>query len=274
LQALTAALQIRQAHHQQQHEQQQQQQDGAVSKNKHCLGKDSSSSSFLGEEDPILVLVSTLHNIANVHQEAGQLSQALQVLVQAKDVLWKDVNDTEDDDGDGGDNDKDKKRRNIYLRPGVRHGGERQRRHRHPQRWHQSARLCTAMGHVYYQAEHWKDAKEAYHDALEIYERLIRPHDDNENEEQQDLLIEELLNVRADIYELNERQQQQEQEQHILFMLRQQEEEEQQQHQQQQEEEGKLEEQQLQLIDDDPRDTGCYVYHNHNKYSNKTIPLH
>lgn len=74
--------------------------------------------------DPIL---STLHNMANVHQQAGDLQQALQVFGQARDLGRLHPN-------------------NIPM-----------------------ARICVAMGHVYYEAEQWIDARDAYLDAVQLY---------------------------------------------------------------------------------------------------------
>jgi tetratricopeptide (TPR) repeat protein len=92
---------------------------------------DDPSSSSSTTDDPLLVVVGTLHNIANVQQEANQLPDALQTLAEAKHTLWNTTPGTTvvEDDGDGGDSDEESRRR--------RHLKEK---------WHQSARICVAMG--------------------------------------------------------------------------------------------------------------------------------
>jgi tetratricopeptide (TPR) repeat protein len=127
----------------------------------------------------LLVVVSTLHNIANVQQEVGNLSEALRVLVQAKHTLWNTNTTTKEAENNGHKDDCSDR-----------------------SKWHQSARLCVAMGHLYYQAEHWKDAKEAYNDAQAVYQQLLADDDGLRNE----VLIQELWNVKADLKEVEEAQ--------------------------------------------------------------------
>jgi tetratricopeptide (TPR) repeat protein len=85
-------------------------------------------------------IISTLHNIANVHQQAGQLDDALQVLGQARDLAQERFSNT-----------TSISRTMTTLIP--------------------TARLCVAMGHVYSQVEQWVDARDAYLDAIEWYRR-------------------------------------------------------------------------------------------------------
>eukprot|EP00980_Cylindrotheca_fusiformis_P008549 scaffold1813_cov109-Cylindrotheca_fusiformis.AAC.7 len=77
-------------------------------------------------------VISTLHNIANVHQQQGNLTLALEVFGNAKNRLLS--------------NSKDDSAKNPML----------------------VARICTAIGHVYYQAQQWVDSKDAYQDALNL----------------------------------------------------------------------------------------------------------
>jgi tetratricopeptide (TPR) repeat protein len=141
-----------------------------------------------------LTVVTTLHNIANVHQETGNFADALRVLALAKDMLWTTTNNNNNIDNDT---------RLSLTFP----------------RWHQSARLCTAMGHVYHQAEQWRDAREAYHDALHIYQRLVDFVDAHHTTDRprlaepspppppppRDSLVHELWAVRADLEEMETR---------------------------------------------------------------------
>ena len=90
-------------------------------------------------------IVSTLHNIANVFRDAGNPSEALRVLVEAQDTLKDSVGEVSCCP--------------IYHRQHC---------------WHQWARLSTAIGHVNFESESWRDARTAYGEALEIYEKLRR----------------------------------------------------------------------------------------------------
>eukprot|EP00535_Pseudo-nitzschia_heimii_P008051 CAMPEP_0197181686 /NCGR_PEP_ID=MMETSP1423-20130617/5898_1 /TAXON_ID=476441 /ORGANISM="Pseudo-nitzschia heimii, Strain UNC1101" /LENGTH=836 /DNA_ID=CAMNT_0042631981 /DNA_START=896 /DNA_END=3406 /DNA_ORIENTATION=+ len=98
-------------------------------------------------------MVSTLHNIANVFREAGNSTEALKMLMQAQMVI------------------RDSERE--LLRSGA--GGENSSSfHQHRNQCkHQSARLSVAIGHIYYESERWRDARDHYGDALDIYERLL-----------------------------------------------------------------------------------------------------
>lgn len=122
--------------------------------------------------DPIL---STLHNMANVHQQAGNLQQALQVFGQARELGNRQVN-------------------NMPM-----------------------ARICVAMGHVYYQAEHWVDARDAYLDALQLYRaerrlQQLQVKQQQQLQQEDDLLTaailtcqQELADVERDIHDLDRR---------------------------------------------------------------------
>lgn len=87
-------------------------------------------------------IVSTLHNIANVFRDAGNPSEALRVLAEAQQTL------------------------NVHSRNSTLH----QKHHS----WHQSARLSTAIGHVYYESHAWREARSAYGEALTTYNQLQR----------------------------------------------------------------------------------------------------
>jgi len=94
-------------------------------------------------------IVSTLHNIANVFRDAGNPTEALRVLVEAHATLL------------ASEQDSDESNTTVAFH------------HKH-HCWHQSARLSTAIGHVYYESESWKEAREAYGEALEVYDRLSK----------------------------------------------------------------------------------------------------
>ena len=86
-------------------------------------------------------IVSTLHNIANVFRDAGNPCEALRVLVEAQQTL------------------------NVHSSTTLY-----QKHHS----WHQSARLSTAIGHVYYESNAWREARSAYGEALTTYNQLQR----------------------------------------------------------------------------------------------------
>jgi tetratricopeptide (TPR) repeat protein len=163
--------------------------DDESSSNSNSSSNDSSDGGnpVVTSSDPVLVVVSTLHNIANVHQEAGDYSQALQVLVQAKQTLWWQDDNPEEEAAAAAAQD------NALV-----HSTTPAATDAAALKWHQAARLCAAMGHVYYQAGgcHWKDAREAYHDALHVYQRLVKSHPQ---------LQSELQAVQADLEELDDR---------------------------------------------------------------------
>lgn len=99
-------------------------------------------------------VISTLHNIANVHQQAENYQLALSVFGKAKSLLVSK-------------HDKD---------PML------------------AARICTAMGHLYYQAQQWIDSRDAYQDAMNI---LLHTETRSKNQQQ------ELLELQRDIQELD-----------------------------------------------------------------------
>ena len=97
-------------------------------------------------------VISTLHNLANVHHQVGNLQLALQVFGRAKELSLNNPHD-------------------------------------------QTARICTAMGHVYYQAQQWIDARDAYQDALQLYKLTTSNSASSQ----------EMLNLQRDIEELDQR---------------------------------------------------------------------
>jgi len=101
-------------------------------------------------------IVSTLHNIANVFRDARNPDEALRVLIEAQNTLL--ASQERELGGNGG-------KANAAAHVDYPH-----RYHC----WHQSARLSTAIGHVYYESESWRDAREAYGEALEVYHKLSR----------------------------------------------------------------------------------------------------
>jgi hypothetical protein len=115
------------------------------------------------------VIISTYHNIANVHQQAGAYNKALAIFGLAKSLCYQD--------GDAKD---------YSAMVSM-------------------ARLCTAMGHVYYQAEQWIDARDAYFDAVWVYQQLQQQTHDHQAE---------LKELRRDVQEIDQKllleQQQQE----------------------------------------------------------------
>lgn len=111
-------------------------------------------------------VASTLHNIANVHQQQGNLTLALQVFGKAKNLLLQLSNNNNSDD---------EHEQNMLL----------------------AARICTAIGHVYYQAQQWVDSKDAYQDALNV---LLQSSNKNKNKKEQQRAIYEL---QRDIQELD-----------------------------------------------------------------------
>jgi len=108
-------------------------------------------------------IVSILHNVANVFRDAGNPTKALRVLVEAQNTLLASEQD--------------------LLKVGTRTEGVAidhnliptvQVQHDCHHCWHQAARLSTAIGHIYYESEAWRDAREAYGESLVVYERLLR----------------------------------------------------------------------------------------------------
>jgi tetratricopeptide (TPR) repeat protein len=169
-----------------------------------------------------LLLISSLHNIANVHQQSGDLVMALSVFGQAKQKVLTILDELQQQ--------QDQRRRGC-PHP-QQHEALRMMRMVVYQLHHQSARLCTSMGHVYYDVQQWEDANDAYHDALHIYEYLVynddgysslgrKQHpqhavvnvDDDESElyenavvvdpELKTIVIQELIHLKKDIYELD-----------------------------------------------------------------------
>jgi len=109
-------------------------------------------------------IVSTLHNIANVHRLAGESRLALEALLEAQELL-RSTNDE-------------------ASSPSVECPEETHNR------WLQLARVSTAIGHVCYESECWMDARDAYMEALQVYQQLSQamPADSGDAEDRERLL--------------------------------------------------------------------------------------
>jgi len=120
-------------------------------------------------------VVSTLHNIANVHQQQGDLTTALQVFGKAKNLLAKSSSSTT--------------------------GGSKKITNTDPMLL---ARICTAIGHIYYQAQQWVDSRDAYQDALNLLLQQSSSEDASklsQSSEQQ--WQREIYELQRDIQEIN-----------------------------------------------------------------------
>jgi tetratricopeptide (TPR) repeat protein len=134
-------------------------------------------------------VLSTLHNLANVHQQAGQLQTALTVFNKAKELgkLGTEVSGTTC---------------TCTTCTCTCTCSTQQ------QDLVQMARICTAMGHVYYQAEQWLDARDAYQDALETYLDAFSSSSSSSNNNNPNngfMCKQELINLQRDIFELDQR---------------------------------------------------------------------
>jgi hypothetical protein len=116
--------------------------------------------SHLGKSHP--QVVSTLHNIANVHHQQGNLTLALSVFGKAKSLLASN---------------QDKESMLV-------------------------ARICTAIGHVYYQAQQWIDSKDAYQDAFNILLHALSSSTNPSQAENKELQR-EVYELQRDIQELD-----------------------------------------------------------------------
>jgi len=123
----------------------------------------SSNNSNTKKKTATSVIISTYHNIANVHQQSGDYNKALAIFGLAKALCYEEEGGRERDDYPS----------MVSM-----------------------ARLCTAMGHVYYQAEQWVDARDAYYDAIWVYQQIVREHKDHETE---------LQELRKDIREVDQK---------------------------------------------------------------------
>mmetsp|Transcript_4473 Transcript_4473/g.11222 ORF Transcript_4473/g.11222 Transcript_4473/m.11222 type:complete len:871 (-) Transcript_4473:1022-3634(-) len=94
-------------------------------------------------------VVSTLHNLANVYQAKGDLPTALSVLGYARGLCFDAI---EAENGKTAPGSTEVASASTYSL--------------------QSARLCVAMGHVYWEASQYDDAHDAYQDAMQLYEHL------------------------------------------------------------------------------------------------------
>jgi tetratricopeptide (TPR) repeat protein len=100
-------------------------------------------------------VAATLHNTGNVYQQAGDLASALHCFCECKTMQEQ-------------------------IHKGLDHA--------------EVARACIAIGHCYWEAESAFDAREAYMDALAIFQRIGRPENDPEVQTTVD-----------DIYDLDQR---------------------------------------------------------------------
>lgn len=127
-------------------------------------------------------IVSTLHNIANVHRDAGQPYRALEALVEARGLLQ--TQSTEHDPRcRRGNNGSSSCGCSCGCPFRLRLRFHRQHRHHC---WHQSARLSTAIGHVHYELQSWRDARNSYLEALQVYETLSRALSSEESKNEQE----------------------------------------------------------------------------------------
>lgn len=150
-------------------------------------------------------VISTLHNLANVYQAKGDLSTALSVLGYARGLCCESI-----DIGTGnGSTDPAPAQIGIAATCSL-----------------QSARLCVAMGHIYWEVSQFEDAYDAYQDAMYVYEYLAvestrrnimssRSNTDNINRQtieefpDYEVVMAELLSLRVDVQELDVLQEQQ-----------------------------------------------------------------
>ncbi|CAJ1931520.1 unnamed protein product [Cylindrotheca closterium] len=112
-------------------------------------------------------VVSTLHNIANVHQQQGDLTTALQVFGTAKSLLVQSLVASSPTNG------------NTNTDPML------------------LARICTAIGHIYYQAQQWIDSRDAYQDALNVLLKFDSSSSASTDQQR------EIYELQRDIQELN-----------------------------------------------------------------------
>ena len=138
-------------------------------------------------------VVSTLHNLANVYQAKGDLPTALSVLGYARGLC---IDAIEAENGKTASGSTEVATASTYSL--------------------QSARLCVAMGHVYWEASQYDDAHDAYQDAMQLYEHLstettrrniINSRRNNNNKAKEEphhyeVISAELQSLRVDIQEL------------------------------------------------------------------------
>jgi tetratricopeptide (TPR) repeat protein len=110
----------------------------------------------LGMEDS--QVAATMHNLANVHHQAGDLQGAIRLLAQSKGIYHQHIQ---------------------KMSPQPQQTFKSQE---------QLARANVAMGHVYWEARQFGDAANAYLDALHIYKQLgVSETDHHVQEIRQDL---------------------------------------------------------------------------------------
>jgi len=119
-------------------------------------------------------VVSTLHNIANVHQQQGDLTTALKVFGKAKSLLAKSAYQNNGNNGNKSNNNDP-----MLL-----------------------ARICTAIGHIYYQAQQWIDSRDAYQDALNVLLKLDSTDTDSSPSSKTEQQC-QIYELQRDIQELN-----------------------------------------------------------------------
>jgi tetratricopeptide (TPR) repeat protein len=129
------------------------------------------------------VIISTYHNIANVHQQAGDYNKALAIFGIAKALCYE-----------GGD---------AKDYPSMV----------------SMARLCTAMGHVYYQAEQWVDARDAYYDAVWVYQQIVVVAEHKHHHAELKELRKDIREIDQKIILQQEKQAQQENEEAVRVVL-------------------------------------------------------
>ena len=155
-------------------------------------------------------IVSTLHNIANVFRDAGNPSEALRILAEAQQTLE------------------------------LQHDDDDCSWHHLHHSWHQSARLSTAIGHVYYESQAWREARTAYGEALTMYYQLqksLEHHQANGDElkrleivQHHQLIQREIAVLERDLDDLERSQQAKDGSRARLLQARKQQQQQQQQH--------------------------------------------
>ena len=134
-------------------------------------------------------VASTIHNLANVYHQAGELEGAIRLFCRSKQVHQalcdqskhqeKQALSSSEEEDESKDVDKEHADDEIDDSSAASHRREddsdkslaRGAAMKSPPPELQVARACIAMGHVYYEARQYQDAREAYWDASQIYEK-------------------------------------------------------------------------------------------------------
>ena len=133
-------------------------------------------------------VASTIHNLANVYHQAGELEGAIRLFCRSKQVQQalcdkikyqekQALAEKEEKDDNMGvepkeladENDASTDREERVRRNAAKAS---------PPPELQVARACIAMGHVYYEARQYQDAREAYWDAWQIYDKVGLSNED------------------------------------------------------------------------------------------------